>query len=134
MSFLSLFTFLCVRVVSTLSSGYVRAPLPYRMVNAGLFDYKKKKKKKKMVNAGSCDYKIEKKKNNSYTHAWELVPALTSDLAYPALLFPEPSGPRRGYWVALAMPIFWGKVSALTSDAAYPVIWFLDLFGLGRGC
>ena len=44
-SFLSLFVFLCVRVVSTLSSGYVRAPLPYRLVNAGLFDYKKKKKK-----------------------------------------------------------------------------------------
>ena len=36
----------CVLVVSTLSSGYVRAPLPYRLVNAGLFDYKKKKKKK----------------------------------------------------------------------------------------
>ena len=37
--------FPCVPVVSTLSSGYVRAPLPYRMVNAGLCDYKKKKKK-----------------------------------------------------------------------------------------
>ena len=46
-SFLSLFVFLYVIVVSTLSSGYVRAPLPYRLVNAGLFDYKKKKKKKK---------------------------------------------------------------------------------------
>ena len=39
--------FPCVLVVSTLSSGYVRAPLPYRLVNAGLFDNKKKKKKKK---------------------------------------------------------------------------------------
>ena len=38
------FCFPCVLVVSTLSSGYVRAPLPYRLVNAGLFDYKKKKK------------------------------------------------------------------------------------------
>ena len=47
MSFSSLFVFLYVRVISTLSSGYVRAPLPYRLVNAGLFDYKKKKKKKK---------------------------------------------------------------------------------------
>ena len=42
-----LVVFPCVLVVSTLSSGYVRAPLPYRLVNAGLFDYKKKKKKKK---------------------------------------------------------------------------------------
>ena len=48
-SFLSFFFFLgspCVLVISTLSSRYVRAPLPYRLVNAGLFDYKKKKKKK----------------------------------------------------------------------------------------
>ena len=43
----ALFCFPYVLVVSTLSSGYVRAPLPYRLVNAGLFDYKKKKKKKK---------------------------------------------------------------------------------------
>ena len=35
-----------VPVVSTLSSGYVRAPPPYRVVNAGLCDYKKKNKKK----------------------------------------------------------------------------------------
>ena len=46
MSLVSLLVFPCVHVVSTLSSGYVRAPLPYRLVNAGLSDYKKKKKKK----------------------------------------------------------------------------------------
>ena len=48
-SFLSLFVVLYVCVISTLSSGYVRAPLPYRLVNAGLFDYKKKKKKNKLL-------------------------------------------------------------------------------------
>ena len=46
----------CVLVVSTLSSGYVRAPLPYRLVNAGLFDYKKKKKKKKKQTLGPPGY------------------------------------------------------------------------------
>ena len=55
-SFLSLFVFLCVNVVSTLSSGYVRAPLPYRLVNAGLFDYKKKKKKKKKTMIGTSTH------------------------------------------------------------------------------
>ena len=45
--------FLCVRVISTLSFGYVRAPLPYRLVNAGLFDYKKKKKKNKSLKLAS---------------------------------------------------------------------------------
>ena len=58
-SFLSLFVFLYVRVISTLGSGYVRAPLPYRLVNAGLFDYKKKKKKKtvkKDIEIFSCLY------------------------------------------------------------------------------
>ena len=43
------FVFPCVPVVSTLSPRYVRAPLPYRMVNVGLSDYKKKKKKKATV-------------------------------------------------------------------------------------
>ena len=41
----SLFSF--APVVSTLSSGYVRASPPYRMVNVGSWEYKKKKKKKK---------------------------------------------------------------------------------------
>ena len=39
------FSLLLVSVVSfSLSSGIIRAPLLYRMVNAGLSDYKKKKK------------------------------------------------------------------------------------------
>ena len=33
-------------VASSLSSGIIRAPLPYRLVNAGTSDYEKKKKKK----------------------------------------------------------------------------------------
>ena len=45
--------FPCVLVVSTLSSGYVRAPLPYQFVNAGLSDYKKKEKKKKSTFTGN---------------------------------------------------------------------------------
>ena len=48
MSFESL-SFPWLPVVSTLISGYVRAPLPYQLVNAGLCDYKKKKKKKKKL-------------------------------------------------------------------------------------
>ena len=39
-------SFCIVSLVSfSLSSGIIRAPPPYRMVNAGLCDYKKKKKK-----------------------------------------------------------------------------------------
>ena len=59
-SFLSLFTFLCVRVIRTLSSGYVRAPLPYRLVNAGSFDYKKKRKKKDFFNAVKANIYVSK--------------------------------------------------------------------------
>ena len=40
------FSFCGVSLVSfSLSYGIIRAPPPYRMVNAGLCDYKKKKKK-----------------------------------------------------------------------------------------
>ena len=76
-SFLSLFVFLGVNVVSTLSSGYVRAPLPYRLVNAGLFDYKKKKIKK-------FQYKVNLIVNTllilqvTFVHHWHLLPIMNS--------------------------------------------------------
>ena len=40
-------------VALTVSSGFILAPPPYRMVNAGLCDYKKKKKKKKKITLNS---------------------------------------------------------------------------------
>ena len=95
---------------------------------------------------------------------WGKVTALTSDPAYPAILFPGRSGPGRAY-VSYAIPgnqflhspvtlrtrrycflaysvlgelmlamPFLEPVPALTSDLAYPAILFPRLFGPERGC
>ena len=53
--------------------------------------------------------------------------ALTSDPAYPTILFSE-LGEVISYDYVL------GEVTALTSDPVYPAILFPELFGPGRGC
>ena len=53
------------------------------------------------------------------------VPALTSDPAYPAILFPELFD--LGEVVSYGYP-----VPAFTSDPAYPAILFPELFDLGE--
>ena len=45
LSSLVLFSFVLIAI--SVSTGIIRAPPPYRLVNAGSCDYKKKKKKKK---------------------------------------------------------------------------------------
>ena len=47
LSLLVLFSF--VQIAISVSTGIIRAPSPYRLVNAGSCDYKKKKKKKRLV-------------------------------------------------------------------------------------
>ena len=60
---------------------------------------------------------------------WGEVSALTSDPAYPAILFLEPFGPRR-----LTSPWHGEPVPAPASDPAYLAILFPQPFGPRRGC
>ena len=61
-------------------------------------------------------------------------PALTSDPAYLAILFPSTFGPGGGYYLYLAIPMFGEPDTALTSGPTHPAILILSLFGPGRGC
>ena len=58
--------------------------------------------------------------------SWGKVTALTSDLAYPAILFPK-------LGEVVSYGCVWGKVTALTSGLAYPAILFPEPFYPGRG-
>ena len=64
-------------------------------------------------------------KGIGYAYAWETVPALTSDPAYPATLFPGPFGSGNKVFT---MPMSGEPVPALTSDPAYPAILFPEPF------
>ena len=64
-------------------------------------------------------------KGIGYAYACETVPALTSDPAYPATLFPGPFRPGNKVFT---MPMSGEPVPALTSDLAYPAILFPEPF------
>ena len=62
----------------------------------------------------------------------ELIPALTSDPVYPAILFLGPFSLVRVLREVVASLFDEELVPALSSDSAYPAIWLLSLLGLAR--